>query len=127
MFNILITEDLINDQVYYSKCIANNFTTDPAKKFKSITLEDGTDSVRTSIFKKLGTKVGQTEEWNAIDENLRVEIVYSEPADEGLDLPPAETNPAIELVQSIANDPEIDETIPEPEPIEKPKAAKGKK
>jgi hypothetical protein len=125
MFNILITEDVVNDQVYYSKCVANNFTTDPAKKFKSVTLEDGTESVRTSIFKSFGTKLGQAELWNSIDETLKADSVIINTEDANLF--PTEPNPVIELVQSIANDPELDETIPEPEPIEKPKAAKGKK
>lgn len=121
MFNILITEDVINDQVYYSKCIANNFTTDPANKFKSVTLEDGTESVKTSIFKSFGTKIGLAELWNSIDETLKAEsVIVEEPK-------PKEVKPEVELIQSLATENELDETLPEPEPIEKPKAAKGKK
>jgi hypothetical protein len=121
MFNILITEDVVNDKLYYSKCIADNFIIDPAAKFKSVTLEDGTESVRTSVFKSFGTKLRQSEFWNSIDESLKAEPV-------AVEVPkPKEIKPEVELIQTVATEVAVDETLPTPDPIEKPKVVKGKK
>jgi hypothetical protein len=120
MFNILLTVDVLTDEHYYSKCIGSvAIKPDPAEKFKSIKLEDDTDSVRTTLFRSFGTKLDMNTFWNSLDEKVKAVPVETEIQTI------KELKPEVELIQQIKESEEpID--LPEPEPLEKPKTSKKK-
>lgn len=75
MFNILFTEDVLNDKFYFSKSIGDAIPVDPAKKFDAIELEDGTKSVITKIYRSFGTKQSMNAAWDSIDQANREDVV----------------------------------------------------
>jgi len=75
MFNILFTEDVLNDKFYFSKSIGDIIPLDPAGKFEAIELEDGTKSVITKIYRSFGTKQSMNAVWETIDpENAETNV-----------------------------------------------------
>lgn len=73
--HILLTTDKLSGNYYYSKYSGNlkHIKHDPANKFKSIKLEDGTWSVVTTLYKSFGTVMSYKHAFNNLPNTVEVE------------------------------------------------------
>lgn len=128
MFNILFTEDILNDKFYFSKSIGDTIPLDPAKKFEAVELEDGTKSVTTKIYKSFGTKQSMNAVWETIDQEKIEDVDNTVPEAEEPEV--KIEKPEVLIIKEVTAKLEADaipvDDIVLPDPITKPATKKTK-